>query len=307
MKFSIIVPLYRCSHFIEELAERLITTLEKIDTNFEIIFVNDESPENDWEIVEIVSKKDKRIKGINLSRNFGQHYAITAGLAHASGEWIIVMDGDLQDQPEEIINLYNKTKEDYKIVFAQRKERKDSFLKKLSSKLFYYFFSYLTGTKQDSSIANFGIYHQKVINAILDMRDSIRYFPTMSQWVGFKKTKIFVKHSKRKEGKSSYNLRSLFALAFNNIIAFSTKPLKLFVKFGFFIVLISVLFAIYYVVEYFRGNINVIGYTSLIISIWFLSGIIILILGVVGIYVGKTFERVKNRPNFIVQEKININ
>ncbi len=305
MKFSVVIPTYKCSYFLNELYERLVKTLTKTLHDFEIIYVNDASPENDWEIITELSKKDDRVKAINFSRNFGQHYAINAGLNYSSGDWVIVMDGDLQDKPEEIIKLYNKTKEGFEIVFAKRKNRKDKFFKIVLSKLFYKIFAYLTGTEQDSSVANFGIYNKKVINAILSMKDSIKYFPTMTQWVGFKKTKIFVEHSKRNEGESSYSLSSLFKLAFNNIIAFSTKPLKLFVKFGFFIVLCSVLFAIYFLIKYLKGEIVVMGYASLIISIWLLSGIIILIMGVLGIYIGKIFERVKDRPNFIIEEKIN--
>lgn len=306
MKFSVVIPTYKCSRSITELTERLIKTLKTLSSDFEIIFVNDASPENDWEIITELSKKDNRIKGLNFSRNFGQHYAITAGLDNAKGDWIIVMDGDLQDQPEEIIKLYNKALEGFDIVFAQRVNRKDNFLKRLSSSVFYKTFSYLTDTKQDSSVANFGIYKKNVVKAILSMKDSIKYFPTMSQWVGFNKTLLPVAHSKRNEGKSAYNFNSLLRLAFNNIIAFSNKPLKLVVKFGFVIVAFSIILALYYLIKYLLGDIIVIGYSSLIISIWFLSGINIMILGIVGLYVGKTFEKVKDRPNYIIKTKINL-
>lgn len=306
MKYSIIIPLYKCSKFINELNQRLQDTLNKITNDFEIIFINDASPENDWEIVKEISKSDEKIKCINLSRNFGQHYAITAGLENASGDWVVVMDGDLQDQPEEIINLYNKTKEGYDIVFAQRGDRQDGFFKKMSSKIFYRLFSYLTETEQDGSIANFGIYKKDVIVAILKMKDHIKYFPTMSQWVGFEKTAIHVEHGKRNEGNSSYSLSKLLSLAFNNMISFSNKPLKIMIKFGFLIVIISIIFALYFLIKYLKGEIEIIGYTSLIISIWFLSGIIIFILGVIGIYLGKTFDKVKERPLFIVKNSINL-
>jgi len=306
MKFSVVIPTYKCSSSIIKLSERLIRTLEKLSDNFEIIFVNDASPENDWEVITKLSERDERIKGLNFSRNFGQHYAITAGLDYAKGDWVIVMDGDLQDQPEEITKLYNKAQEGFDIVLAQRTNRQDKFLKRLSSLLFYKIFSYLTDTKQDSSIANFGIYEKNVITAILSMKDSIKYFPTMSQWVGFNKALLPVSHSKRNEGKSAYNFRSLLRLAFNNIIAFSNKPLKLVVKFGFAIVTISIILAVYYLIKYLLGNIVILGYSSLIISIWLLSGINIMILGIVGIYVGKTFEKVKGRPTYITKEKINL-
>lgn len=162
------------------------------------------------------------MKGINLSRNFGQHYAITAGLSQAKGEWVVVMDCDLQDTPEEIKNLYTKAQEGYDSVFAQRVERKDKFLKRLSSIVFYKVFSFLTDSKQDETVANFGIYHRKVVNAILSMGDSIRYFPIMAQWVGFRKGYLPIKHGARKEGKSSYSLFKLLKLASDNMIGFLT-------------------------------------------------------------------------------------
>jgi len=216
-----------------------------------------------------------------------------------------VMDCDLQDQPEEIPNLLNKANEGYDIVLAQRENRQDTFLKKLSSTLFYKTFSYLTDTEQDASIANFGIYHKKVIASILSMNDYIRYFPTMVQWVGFDSIKLKVKHDARFEGKSSYTLYKLLRLAFNNIISFSDKPLRVLVKLGFYISSISFLIGVFYLYQYFSGQIVVLGFSSIIITITFLSGIIILTLGLVGIYVGKTFEQSKQRPSYIVHKTIN--
>ncbi|OQC44041.1 MAG: putative glycosyltransferase CsbB [Bacteroidetes bacterium ADurb.Bin028] len=303
---SVVSPVYRADKIVQELVKQVKENLLTITEDFEIILVNDASPDNSWVAIETECKKDKRVKGINLSRNFGQHYAITAGLSYAKGEWVVVMDCDLQDRPDEIPNLYKKAMEGWDIVFAQRKERKDGFLKKKLSKLFYYLFSYLTETKQDASVANFGIYNKKVIVAILSMKDQIRFFPTMVQWVGFRKYYLPVKHSERFEGKSSYNFKGLFKLALNSILAFSDKPLRLTVKLGFGITLISLLVMLVYFIMYLTGSIKVLGFTSLIISFWFLSGIIIFILGFVGLYIGKMFEKVKDRPNFIVQEEINI-
>lgn len=306
MKFSVVIPLYRCSKSLPELTERLYNTLSQITKDFEIIYVNDASPENDWEIVTQLGIENNFVKGINLSRNFGQHYAISAGLSFAKGDWIIVMDGDLQDQPEEIIKLYSKTKDGFDIVFAQRKVRNDSFIKKMSSNLFYKVFSYLTDTKQDASIGNFGIYKDKVISAVLSMKDNLRYFPTMTQWVGFNKTAVEVNHARREQGTSAYSFKGLLTLAFNNMIAFSDKPLRLVVKFGFLMSFVSTLMGLFYLYRYLTKSITEIGYTSIILSIWFLSGVIITILGIVGIYVGKTFEKVKDRPTFIVKDQINI-
>ena len=264
------------------------------------------SPENDWEIVTRLAAADKRIKGINLSRNFGQHYAITAGLDAAKGEWVVVMDGDLQDVPEEIVKLYEKAQEGYDAVQARRFERKDSLIKKTGSKLYYKVFSYLTDTEQDATVGNFGIYHKKVIESINSLGDSIRYFPTLVQFVGFQRTKINVAHAPRNNGKSSYSLKSLLALSFNNIIAFSDKPLRLTLKFGVLIVVLSFIYALYILIKYLTGGISVSGFTTMAISIWFLSGVIIMLLGMLGLYLGKTFDKVKDRPTFIISSKINV-
>lgn len=175
----------------------------------------------------------------------------------------------------------------------------------LHSSDFYSVFSYLTSTKQDSSIANFGIYSRKVIKSVLSMQDSIRYFPAMVQWVGFSSTFVNVKHSFRYSGRSTYNLRSLCRLAANNIISFSDKPLRLAAQFGFMISSISLFIGAIFFVGYLLGLIEVAGYASLIISIWFTSGVNIFVLGLVGIYVGKAFEKIKGRPVFLIDESIN--
>ncbi len=306
MKISVVSPVYLGEKMVHLLVERLNNTLNAIGTDFEIILVEDGSPDNSWQEIEKVCQTDPNVKGIKLSRNFGQHYAITAGLQAAEGDWIVVMDCDLQDQPEEIPKLFEKTKSGYDIVYAQRTIRHDGFLKKLSSKLFYSVFGYLTGTEQDASIANFGIYHQKVIKAVLSMDDYIRYFPTMVQWVGFNSTKINVEHASRNEGKSSYSWRSLFKLATNNIIAFSDKPLRIVTRIGFALSMISFITGLVYFIRYLSGQIEVLGFTSLILAITFLSGIIISTLGLVGVYLGRTFEQAKGRPTYIVKERINL-
>lgn len=303
---SVVSPVYRAENIVSELVRQVRKEVQNITEDFEIILVNDASPDASWDKIVAECALDNRVKGVNLSRNFGQHYAITAGLNYAKGEWVVVMDCDLQDRPDEIPNLYKKALEGYDSVFAQRKLRNDGFLKKTFSKSFYKLFSYLTETKQDASVANFGIYNHKVIEAILSMNDQIRFFPTMVQWVGFRKYYLPVKHSERFEGKSSYNFKGLFKLALNSILAFSDKPLRLTVKLGFFITLISLLVMLVYIVMYLTGVTKVLGFTSLIISFWFLSGIIIFILGFVGLYIGKMFEKVKDRPSFIVQDEVNV-
>lgn len=303
---SIISPEYKGEKMIHELITRIQASVSAITEDYEIILVNDASPDNTWAVIEQETKADKRVKGLNLSRNFGQHYAITAGLTYATGDWIVVMDCDLQDRPEEIPNLYAKAQEGYDSVLAQRIQRSHGWFKRLGSKWFYKVFSYLTETKQDASVANFGIYNRKVIDAVLSMGDAMRYFPTQIQWVGFRKAYLPIQHDERAEGKSTYNLSRLFKLAFDTIISFSDKPMRLMVQMGLLVTFISFIVGIVFIVRYCLGLIEVMGFASLIISLWLLGGIIISLIGVVGIYLGKLFEKAKERPTFIVNDKCNI-
>jgi dolichol-phosphate mannosyltransferase len=303
---SVVSPVYMAKSIVPELVRRIVLALSEITEGFEILLVEDGCPENSWEAIAKECEKDNRVKGVKLSRNFGQHYAITAGLEVASGEWIVVMDCDLQDRPEQIPFLYRKTKDGYDVVYGMRGNRQDLIIRKIASKLFYKLLSYLTDTKQDGLVSNFGIYRKPVVNSILSMKDRLRYFPTMCNWVGFRQTSIHVEHSERQHGKSSYSYRKLFQLAFNNMFAFSEKPLWLMIKLGTIISIMSFFMGILYVYKFLHGQIAEPGFTSLILSIWFLSGVIIIMLGVVGVYVGKTFEASKDRPLYIIQESQNI-
>ena len=287
---SVISPVYRAENIIEKLVDDIRKVMNQLDVTFEIILVDDRSPDNSWEVMKQLSTKFPEVKSIRLSRNFGQHPAIVAGLSHVKGDWVVVMDCDLQDQPKEISKLYNKALEGYDIVFASRKQRQDGFFKKLFSKLFYKVFNYFSGIDVNSEVANFGIYHRKVISSILQIEDYIKFFPLFIKWVGYRSTTVSVEHREREFGSSSYNFVKLFSLAFNTIISFSDKPLKIFTVLGFLISFVSVLFGFYFFIEALSGEIKEPGFSSLIISIWLLSGIIISIVGIVGLYLGKTFN-----------------
>ena len=305
MELSIVSPIYRGEKMLDELVRRIIDSVKDITDDYEIVLVNDCSPDNSWEKIVQLCNENKKVKGVNLSRNFGQHYAITAGLSKTSGNWVVVMDCDLQDRPEEIPNLYAKTREGFDSVFAQRVERQDTFMKRLSSAAFYFVFSFLTDSKQDKSVANFGIYNRKVVNAILSMGDSIRYFPIMAQWVGFRKGYLPVQHAERQVGSSSYSFFKLMRLASDNMIGFSDKPLRLMLTFGFYVVIGSLLVALYYFVKWCLGLIVVDGFTTMVISLWLIAGILTMMLGITGLYIGKIFDRVKGRPVFIIGETVN--
>lgn len=302
IEISVVSPVYGAQALLPELISRVDAVLQGMGVSYEIVLVEDRSPDDSWKTLKALAAKTPSVRAYRFSRNFGQHYAITAGLNFAKGNWIVVMDCDLQDRPEEIPALYAKALEGADSVVARRAQRQDSWLKRMSSKAYYSTFSYLTDTVQDPAVANFGIYNRKVVNAILSMNDQIRYFPTMLQWVGFDRVYLDVVHDARAEGESSYNWSSLFALAFNNILAFSDKPLKLTVRFGFYTSVISLGIGVFYLIQYLLGEIDVLGFASLIISISFFSGMIIMILGIIGLYLGKVFEKVKGRPMYIISE-----
>jgi glycosyltransferase involved in cell wall biosynthesis len=303
MKISIVSPVYKAENILDDLVKRIVTEVSRITHDFELILVEDGSPDISWEKIEKNCILDKRIKGIKLSRNFGQHHAITCGLDNATGEWIVVMDCDLQDRPEEIINLYQKALEGFDIVFARRFNRQDNFNKKLSSKIFYKTFSYLSGIDQDGTIANFGIYSKNIIHKVIQLREPMRAFTPMVKWIGFNSTSINVEHAERLEGKTSYNWSKLINLGLDIALAYSDKPLKLTVKLGFLISFFSFIFAIVSIVRFYIGSITISGYTSLLASIWFLSGLLIFILGIVGLYISKIFEAVKARPLYVIENK----
>lgn len=302
---SVVSPVYRAEKMLHKLVSEIQKVMGELNLSYEIILVDDRSPDNSWQVMSELSQQFSEVKSIRLSRNFGQHPTIMAGLTFAKGEWIVVMDCDLQDQPKEIKKLYQKAIEGNDIVLAQRENRKDGFLKKLSSKLFSMVYGYLTDSKFDNSVANFGVYNRKVITEVLAMKDYIKSFPLFVSWVGFKTTTAKVEHAERDSGTSSYSFSKLMSLAFNTVISFSNKPLKLFVKFGLIISICSFIVGIITIIRYFNGQITVVGYSSLIVSIWFLFGILITVIGVVGIYIGKIFDQSKGRTSFIIDKTLN--
>lgn len=305
MKISVISPVYNATNVLDKLVSRIENSITSLTNDYEIILINDASLDNSWNCIIDICKRNKKVVGVNLSRNFGQHYAITAGLDMSKGDWVVVMDCDLQDVPEEIPKLYEKAIQGYDAVLAQRIDRKDGIFKKFSSYLFYKILGFLSGYKQDNSVANFGVYSRNLIDSINSMREPIRFFPTLVHWVGFKKIKVPVQHNSSVESKSNYGFRNSLKLAFDVIISNSQKPLRITVIAGFTISVISFIVALIYFLQAYFYGFKVSGFASLIISIWFLSGIIIATLGIVGIYVGKTFEYVKNRPIYIIKDKIN--
>lgn len=306
IKLSIVSPVYRAEKMVHMLVERIVKSVTTITEDFEIILVNDASPDASWSVIEHECAQDKRVKGINLSRNFGQHYAITAGLHYAKGEWVVVMDCDLQDRPEEIPALYQKALEGCDIVYARRVDRQDKGLKKLSSTIFHKTFDWLSGSTTDKTIANFGIYKQCVIAEYNRMPERARSFPSLIKYLGFTQIAVDVQHAERAEGKSSYNLYKLLKLSFDIIISNSNKPLRMAVGLGFCMSVLSFLLALYNVIARLIGFISFPGYTTTVFSIWFVGGLMLFVMGILGLYVGKIFDQVKGRPLFVVKDKLNI-
>ncbi|MDB5234312.1 MAG: glycosyltransferase [Hymenobacter sp.] len=299
---SVVSPVYEAEGTVAELVQRLVAVLEPISPHFEIILVDDRSPDASWLKIQEAAALEPRVKGLRLSRNFGQHRAILAGLGQCRGEWVVVMDCDLQDVPEEISKLYAYARQGYDLVLARRANRQDSWLKKRGSQLFYRLLTYLTGTVQDPAIANFGIYQRKVIAAVLAMRESTTYFPLMARWVGFRRLDVPVEHANRPAGRSTYTFGRMTNLALDIMLAYSDKPLRLAVKLGLLVSGLTFVMGLVMFGRFLSGKIVVLGYTSLILSIWFFSGLLLSVLGMVGLYLGKTFEQVKNRPLYLVDE-----
>jgi glycosyltransferase involved in cell wall biosynthesis len=301
---SIVSPVYGCAACLTELCQRIDAALATLDVAYEVILVCDASPDDSWQRI-VALAADPRIRGLRLARNFGQHHAISAGLEQARGDWIVVMDCDLQDQPEAIPSLWQKAQEGYDVVCAQRIHRKDSLFKQLSSRLFYRVLGYLTDSSYDASTANFGIYSARVVAVINSMPERGRFFPLLVHWTGFKRTAIPVEHAERQQGRTSYSFGRLVRLALDVVVSYSDKPLRLVAKIGLGFALLSFFLVAFSLYRYYRNDVTVAGWTSILASIWLVGGIVISCLGVVGIYIGRVFTEIKRRPHHIVAEEIN--
>lgn len=301
---SVVIPVFNESSLIEELVKRVKKNIQIITEDFEIIIVDDGSFDDTWKFIHAESVKEKRFRGIKFSRNFGHHYAITAGLQNSTGDWVVVMDGDLQDRPEVIPDLYNKAQEGYDLVFANRKKRTDSRTYLVFQRFFYLLLNFLTGLEFDHRQANFSIINRKVVEAFKSFSENSRYYMTTIRWLGFKSTSIDAMHDFRFSGKSSYKLNKRIKLAVDIIISFSERPLRFTVGLGLLMSLASVLAGIAIVIKKVTSGFSEIGWAGLMVSIFFTTGIVLMVLGILGIYIGKIFLQVKNRPLYIVSEEI---
>ena len=302
---SVVVPVLNESTLIEELITQIKLNSQKITEQFEIIIIDDGSIDQTWDLIAKFAGKDKRIRGIKFSRNFGHHYAITAGLQKSIGDWVVVMDGDLQDRPEVIQKLYKKAQEGYDTVFVSRINRPEAWYYLITQKIFYWFLSFLSGIEFDNKQANFSIINRKVVAAFNEFPENSRFYVSTIKWLGFNNSFVTAEHGKRFSGKPSYTLRKRIKLAVDVIVAFSERPLRFSIYLGLSVSLFSILGAIYILIKAFLQGFSVVGWSSLIISVFFFGGILLIVLGILGVYIGQIFKEVKSRPLFVISENIN--
>ena len=305
VELSVVAPVYKCGDCIPELHRQLVAALESVGS-FEIILVNDGCPANSWEFVRAAAAADNRVKGINLSRNFGQHYAIAAGLHHSRGNWVVVMDADLQDRPVEIPNLYRKALDGFDIVYALREGRRDPWTKRMLSRAFSIVYNLLSDVRIDPKACNFSIASRPVIDAYCRLKELNRSYHLFLRWLGFRTAYITVEHSERFSGSSAYSLRRGFLLAIESITSQSNKPLILAIRGGFLMSGSAFLLGFIFVLRFLMYSIGVQGWTSVIVSIYFVGGLLLANMGVIGLYLGKVFNEVKQRPLYVIQETLNI-
>ncbi len=307
MLFSIVIPVYSAEKCLKTLCERLYQALEPVTPHYEIILVEDRSRDESWKQIIALGQQDKRIKGIRFSRNFGQHCAITAGLAQSKGEFVIVMDCDLQDDPQYIPSLYQKALEGYEIVYTRKKKREHPLLKNFFSHLFSRLFNWLSegNTVTRPDVGAYSLIHRKVVEAFCQFKDSHRHYLLLLQCLGFNSAIVEVIHGKSQRGGSSYTFRRLLQLSIDGIVSQSHKLLYLSISIGFVFCMIAMASIIYLVVMYFVHGFKE-GWASTMVLMLFSTGVILMSLGILGIYIGKIFDQVKQRPLYIIDEKINL-
>lgn len=306
IEVSVVIPVYLCEACLEQLCSKLADSLTTITDSYEIIFVNDASPDRSWEVVSALSASDRRIKGIDFVRNFGQHFAITAGLEYSRGKWVVVMDCDLQDNPMYIKDLYEKGLEGFDIVFTRKRSRQHPALKNLFARMFGFVFNWLSGQTEfyQADVGAYSLLSRKAVEGFLKVRDVHRHYLLVLKWLGFKHDFVVVDHDERYAGKSSYTLVKLIKHGIAGITSQSDKLLHLSITTGFVFFLASILAIIYLMIRYFvSGFLS--GWPSLMTALLLSTGLILFSIGVVGLYIGKIFDQVKGRPLYLVNETVN--
>lgn len=301
--FSVVVPVCNEEENIAQLYLRLSAVLEKLGT-WEIVLVDDGSRDRSWAIIKDLHEKDPRVRGVSFSRNFGHHIAITAGMDHAQGRTIILMDGDLQDQPEEIPRLHKKMQEGYDLVYGIRRVKQDSPMKRLNSFLFWWFLNRFSGIDIPRNQTLLRIFDRKILDVLQSMRERARFIHGMMAWTGFRIALQEVEHAPRERGVSKYNMVKLFRLAFNAITSFSTFPLRLATYLGLISSGIGFFYASFFMYKKLFLDIPVPGFAATIVAVLVIGGVQLLMLGVIGEYLGRVYQEVQARPVYILKEQL---
>ena len=298
---SVVVPVYGCADCLVALHARLTASVAQITDRYEFVFVDDRSLDDGWSVLERLAAQDEHVRAFRLSRNFGQDAAITAGLAEADGDWAVVMDCDLQEAPEDIPRLWAAAGEGYDIVRTTRRGWRHSAFRRWTSRI-YRRLTMETDIRPDYS--NLSLLSRRVIDAFLRLHDRDREYMIALDWLGFDSTQVEIEHHERHAGESGYTLRRLMKVAVDGMFFRSTVLLRLVVMLGFVVALAGIVVAIVEVADYFlEPEKSVPGYTSLVVLLLVLAGFIIVSVGVVGLYVGRIFEQVKDRPLFLIDRQ----
>ena len=289
---------------IRELVTRLASALSEVSPDYAVLVVDDGSTDSTWQRLQEMVAEDPRVGGVRFSRNFGQHAAITAGIEATDSDWVVVLDGDLQDRPEVIPELYAKAQEGYDCVFVERMDRPESKLYLLGQKIFYGTLRSLTRGNYDGAHGNFSIISRRVVDAYKSLGEGARFYGGLVDWLGFSKTSIQAKHGERFAGTPSYNFLKRLRFAKQIVLSFSTRPLDLMLAFGLFVTLVAFGFGLIILLRAIFSDYAVQGWASLMVSIFFIGGVQISLIGMVGLYVGRIYEEVKGRPRHVVAEAL---
>jgi dolichol-phosphate mannosyltransferase len=301
---SVVVAVYKCAPCLRPLHQRLRASLSALTERFEMVFVEDAGADGSWEVLTELARADPSVRAVRLSRNFGQHAAITAGLAESRGRFTVVMDCDLQDPPEQIARLHDKAREGYDIVFARRIRRRIPLLRRLLARAYFALLRLATGNPIDEGYGSFTLLSRPVVEGYLRFKDRHRHHLYLLFWLGFRTAIVEYEVAERAAGKSAYTLRALLAHALNGLVSQTTAFLRWIVYVGFTVSLGGLALAVYYLYRYFFYSIEQPGWTTLAVLLLVLAGMIMTTNGVAGLYIGKVFEQVKERPLFIVAERI---
>jgi dolichol-phosphate mannosyltransferase len=298
---SVVSPVYQAEACLEEFHRRLNAALSGITDDYEIILVDDGSFDSSWDRITELAQRESRLRGLRLSRNFGQHLAIAAGLAASRGNYVIVMDCDLQDPPEMIRELVEKANQGYDVVCTVRRSRSASLFRRSASRLFYLLTKFLSSPYVRPNSNTLSLIKRKVVKAYLRTFDRYTPYPFIVNWLGFRATYLEMDHGRRVAGSSSYTFMKLVRLALNGLVAQSTRLLHISTVIGLLFSLMSVLQIIYIIQLKLRTTVLP-GWASVMAVIWLVGGTILFSLGVIGLYLTRMFEQTQNRPPFVIDE-----